>query len=139
MSHMLYCLVGAWIYSVAMAILPTTNLVSSYVNNAVCLPLDVQDGSAKAFVTWLLLSFVISFFVILYCFMEVLRKSDDTDTHTDSRTHVINIRIAKRHLIISSGSFACWLPISVIGLSVLYSNFDFNVLILKFLLMLFFP
>lgn len=139
MSHILYCLVGAWVYSVAMAILPTTNLVSSYVTNAVCLPLDVHDGSAKGFVTWLLLSFVISFVIILYCFMEVLRKSDDTDTHVDSHTHVINVRIAKRLLVITSGSFACWLPISVIGLSVMYSHFNFNFLILKFLLMLFFP
>jgi hypothetical protein len=139
MAHITYCVVFAWIYSIAMAVLPSTNLVSSYVGNAVCLPLDVSDSSAKGFVTWLLLSFVISFVIILYCFMEVLRKSDDNESHVDSRTHVVNVRIAKRLLIITSGSFACWLPISVIGLSVLYSHFDFNVLILKFLLMLFFP
>lgn len=138
MSHVIYCLVFAWLYSFGLAILPSLGVVTSYVDNAVCLPLDVSDPSSKAYITWMFLSFIISFVVIMYCYTEVLRKKDDDD-EIDSQTHVINVRIAKRMLIVTCSSFSCWGPISIVGLSVLYSTFNFNIFILKFLLILFFP
>ncbi|XP_057304056.1 lutropin-choriogonadotropic hormone receptor-like [Hydractinia symbiolongicarpus] len=137
LSHAKMGVAAAWIYSFIVSVLPVTNEVSSYSKTAICLPMDVHSVVSEGYVVWLLITYVLAFFLIVFCYVRMYRSI--SSVRPGCSNHPIDTKVAKRMALIIFSNFLCWLPISIAGLLALYSGTVFNVDVAKFLLVFIFP
>lgn len=139
LSHAKIAVAGAWLYSFIVAILPVTGQVSSYSKIAICLPVDIPTKVATGYIVWLLVAYIVTFFVIVACYLKMyvsISRSGRPGSHT---RHTIDVQVAQRMAMIIFSNFLCWLPISIAGFIALYGGLSLNVDVAKFLIVFIFP
>ena len=105
--------------AITVAVLPLVG-VSRYTDVGVCLPFDVSTNAAKSYVTFLLVLPIVAIVIITCSYVKLYRAY--------SRSSVGNangeMRVAFRVALLVIFNCACWLPIAVIGLLVIYGDRD---------------
>eukprot|EP00794_Sanderia_malayensis_P017517 gene17517-19267_t len=134
--HAKIALTIAWAYSFGVAILPVTNVVSSYEKVAICLPFESSSKLSEGYIAWLLLYYVLSFVYIVLSYFKMYTTVNGAPSCSGVNTE---FKVAKRFSMIVFCNFGCWVPISVAGYLAMYSNVKMSIDVSKFLLVFAFP
>jgi thyroid stimulating hormone receptor len=105
--------------AVTVAVLPLVG-VSRYTDVGVCLPFDISTNAAKSYVTFLLVLPIVAISVITVSYVMVYC----TYRRSGMKNAVCEMRVAFRVALLVIFNCACWLPIAVIGLLVIYGDRD---------------
>ena len=104
--------------AIVIALLPLVG-VSRYTNVGVCLPFDISTAAAKVYVTFLLILPLVAVLIISCSYFKLYRMYSNSSAWNASET-----RVAFRVALLVFFNCACWVPIAVIGLLVIYGNRD---------------
>lgn len=137
LKHSISIILSVWVYSIIVAILPTTGKVSSYSKIAICLPFDVSTKVSQGYVVWFLIAYVVMFFVIVACYIKIYivisKKCPGRNRNN------VKIQAAKRMFLQIFSNFLCWLPISMARFLAMFTDLSFDVDVAKFLIVFIFP
>ena len=134
--HAKLALIVAWTYSFVVAILPVTNVISSYEKVAVCLPFETSNKLSEGYIAWLLLYYVLMFVYIIVSYLKMYVSVNGAPSCAGANTE---FKVAKRFSLIVFCNFACWLPISIAGFMAMYSKIPMSIKVSKFLIVFAFP
>jgi hypothetical protein len=98
------------------AVLPLVG-VSRYTDVGVCLPFDISTSAAKIYVTFILVLPLVAVLIIGCSYYKLYRIYSHSSAWNPGET-----RVAFRVALLVFFNCACWIPISVIGLLVVYGN-----------------
>ena len=104
------------IAATAIAVLPLVG-VSRYTDVGVCLPFDISTSAANIYVTFLLVLPLVAVLIIGCSYYKLYRIYSHSSAWNPGET-----RVAFRVALLVFFNCACWIPISVIGLLVVYGN-----------------
>eukprot|EP00118_Oscarella_pearsei_P015645 m.142458 g.142458 ORF g.142458 m.142458 type:complete len:1171 (+) comp38361_c0_seq16:45-3557(+) len=107
------------IFALVVAVLPLTG-VSSYNEVGICLPFSVESHKDLGFITFLLVIRLVSLLIIGLAYYLIYKKYTESQSVWNPKEKKVAIRMT--FLVVSN--CICWVPISVLGLLVLYGPRD---------------
>lgn len=134
--HAKIALTIAWTYSFVVAILPVTDLISSYEKVAICLPFEATTRMSKGYIFWLLAFYLATFISVVAAYLRMYASVRGTPPCAGVNTE---FKVAKRFAMIIFCNFGCWVPISIAGFLTFFSKLPMSIDISKFLLVFAFP
>ena len=134
--HAKIALTIAWTYSFVVAILPVTDLISSYEKVAICLPFEATSQISKGYLFWLLGFYIATFMSVVAAYLRMYASVSGAPPCAGVNTE---FKVAKRFAMIIFCNFGCWVPISIAGFLTFFSKIPMNIDISKFLLVFAFP
>ena len=134
--HAKIALTIAWTYSFVVAILPVTDIISSYEKVAICLPFEATSQVSKGYIFWLLGFYLATFISVVAAYLRMYASVSCAPPCPGVNTE---FKVAKRFAMIVFCNFGCWVPISIAGFLSFFSKLPMNIDISKFLLVFAFP
>ena len=134
--HAKIALTMAWTYSFVVAILPVTDVISSYEKVAICLPFESSSSVSKGYVFWLLSFYLATFVSVVVGYLRMYTSVNGAPPCAGVNTE---FKVAKRFSMIVFCNFGCWVPISIAGFLSFFSELPMSIDISKFLLVFAFP
>eukprot|EP00795_Rhopilema_esculentum_P013326 gene13326-4172_t len=134
--HAKIALTIAWTYSFVVAILPVTDVISSYEKVAICLPFEASTDVSKGYVFWLLTFYLVTFVSVVLAYLRMYASVSGAPPCAGVNTE---FKVAKRFSMIIFCNFGCWVPISIAGFLSFFSRLPMNIGVSKFLLVFAFP
>ncbi|KAG2467253.1 LSHR protein, partial [Polypterus senegalus] len=134
LRHALFIMMGGWLFSVAMALLPILG-VSSYMKVSICLPMDIETPLSQSYIIFILLLNTTAFVIICACYIKIylaVRNPHYVTKHTDAK-------IAKRMAVLVFTNFTCMVPILFFAISAAFKVPLITVTHSKILLVFFYP
>lgn len=134
--HAKIALTIAWTYSFVVAILPVTDIISSYEKVAICLPFEASTDISKGYIFWLLSFYLVTFISVVAAYLRMYGSVSGAPPCAGVNTE---FKVAKRFSMVVFCNFGCWVPISIAGFLSFFSKLPMNIDISKFLLVFAFP
>lgn len=124
-----------WVYSIIMAGLPISG-VSNYSSTSICLPMEVNRPSDRAYLVVMIVINGLAFVSIVFCYAQIYFSLAYETRHSASRGEMT---IAKKMALLVFTDFACWAPIAFFALTALAGYPLIGVTHSKILLVFFYP
>ena len=134
--HAKIALTIAWTYSFVVAMLPVTDLISSYEKVAICLPFEATTQFSKGYIFWLLGFYLATFMSVVAAYLRMYASVRGAPPCAGVNTE---FKVAKRFAMIIFCNFGCWVPISIAGFLSVFSWLPMSIDVSKFLLVFAFP
>ncbi|KAM6902339.1 thyrotropin receptor-like [Xenentodon cancila] len=134
LRHAMVLMLLGWLLCATAALLPVLG-VNTYRKVSICLPVDTETATARAYIISVLLMNVIAFMVVCLCYLHIYCMVHNPQ-HDSSRC---DTSMAKRMALLIFTNFACLAPICFYGLSAAFHQPLMTITDSKVLLVLFYP
>ncbi|KAM7360991.1 leucine-rich repeat-containing G protein-coupled receptor 1 [Cochliomyia hominivorax] len=132
-----YIMIGGWIYSVVMSLLPLFG-ISNYSSTSICLPMENRDPFDTVYLVAIMGLNGAAFFIIAICYGQIYLSLGEETRHAHGNSRG-EMSVAKKMALLVFTNFACWAPIAFFGLTALAGYPLINVTKSKILLVFFYP
>ncbi|XP_065364547.1 lutropin-choriogonadotropic hormone receptor [Calliphora vicina] len=132
-----YIMIGGWIYSVVMSLLPLFG-ISNYSSTSICLPMENRDPFDTVYLVAIMGLNGSAFFIIAICYGQIYLSLGEETRHAHSNSRG-EMSVAKKMALLVFTNFACWAPIAFFALTALAGYPLINVTKSKILLVFFYP
>ncbi|XP_071485754.1 follicle-stimulating hormone receptor-like [Diadema antillarum] len=130
-------MIAGWLFAILVAVLPLFN-VGNYGITSMCLPFYVESKDGTATITYVaIVLFVntIAFAVICLCYIKMYLTVRNPHTVMQRK----DSKVAKRMAVLVFTDFACWAPMALFGLSMVFGHHILTTNQTKIFIVLFYP
>ncbi|CAG9860688.1 unnamed protein product [Phyllotreta striolata] len=131
----MYILLGGWIYSLLIAILPVLG-ISNYSSTSICLPMETQSIVDKIYLYAVIFINGSAFAVIVFCYIQIYLSLGQETRRASTKGEMT---IAKKMSLLILVDFATVAPVAFFGLTALAGYPLIGVTKSKILLVFFYP